>query len=194
MDGRRIPSRDVFENNTSAGQRQRLWREIMNYEDTPLHVLGHPGKGLHYCAPRSSCPKGTDYQAASPFVTTDVDQSTRVSAAGICYRLCSPSDGVSTMIPLRLCGGKLLVAVTRERRYGPTRLRASDDDDVDIPPYTRTTPLRPRPEIMEREIMNYGISATLDRRVRSRDAFENNIFAGQRLQCSHCDSVEASYW
>jgi len=152
----------------------------MNYEDTPLHVLGHPGKGLHYCAPRSSCPKGTDYQAASLFVTTDVDQSTRVSAADICYRLCSPSDGVSTMFPLRLCGGKPLVAVTRERRYGPSRLRVNDDDDDDIPPYTRTTPLRPKPEIMEREIMNYEISATLGRRVRSRDAFENNTSAGQR--------------
>jgi len=33
------------------------------------------------------------------------------------------------MFPLRLCGGKLLVAVTRERRYGPSRLRVSDDDD-----------------------------------------------------------------
>ena len=33
--------------------------------------------------------------------------------------------------PLRLCGGKLLVAVTRERRYGPSRLRVNDDDDVD---------------------------------------------------------------
>ena len=35
------------------------------------------------------------------------------------------------MIPLRLCGGKLLVAVTRERRYGPSRLRVNDDDDDD---------------------------------------------------------------
>ena len=34
-----------------------------------------------------------------------------------------------TMFPLRLCGGKLLVAVTRERRYGPSRLRVNDDDD-----------------------------------------------------------------
>jgi len=35
------------------------------------------------------------------------------------------------MLPLRLCGGKLglLVAVTRERRYGPSRLRVNDDDD-----------------------------------------------------------------
>ena len=33
------------------------------------------------------------------------------------------------MFPLRLCGGKLLVAVTRERRYGPSRLRINDDDD-----------------------------------------------------------------
>jgi len=30
--------------------------------------------------------------------------------------------------PMRLCGGKLLVAVTRERRYGPNRLRVNDDD------------------------------------------------------------------
>ena len=28
-----------------------------------------------------------------------------------------------------ICGGKLLVAVTRERRYGPSRLRVNDDDD-----------------------------------------------------------------
>ena len=35
------------------------------------------------------------------------------------------------MFPLRLCGGKPLVAVTRERRYGPSRLRVNDDDDVD---------------------------------------------------------------
>ena len=37
------------------------------------------------------------------------------------------------MFPLRLCGGKLLVAVTRERRYGPSRLRVNDDDDDDDP-------------------------------------------------------------
>ena len=36
------------------------------------------------------------------------------------------------MFPLRLCGGKLLVAVTRERRYGPSRPRVNDDDDVSI--------------------------------------------------------------
>ena len=35
------------------------------------------------------------------------------------------------MFPLRLCGGELLVAVTRERRYGPSRLRVNDDDDDD---------------------------------------------------------------
>ena len=34
------------------------------------------------------------------------------------------------MFPLRLCGGKPLVAVTRERRYGPSRLRVNDDDDT----------------------------------------------------------------
>jgi len=39
------------------------------------------------------------------------------------------SAAIITMFPLRLCGGKLLVAVTRERRYGPSRLRANDDDD-----------------------------------------------------------------
>ena len=36
---------------------------------------------------------------------------------------------ITTMFPLRLCGGKLLVAVTRERRYGPSHLRVNDDDD-----------------------------------------------------------------
>jgi len=35
------------------------------------------------------------------------------------------------MFPSRLCGGKPLVAVTRERRYGPSRLRVNDDDDDD---------------------------------------------------------------
>jgi len=35
------------------------------------------------------------------------------------------------MFPLRLCGDKPLVAVTRERRYGPSRLRVNDDDDDD---------------------------------------------------------------
>jgi len=35
------------------------------------------------------------------------------------------SAAITTMFPLRLCGGKLLVAVTRERRYGPSRLRVN---------------------------------------------------------------------
>jgi len=35
------------------------------------------------------------------------------------------------MFPLRLYGGKPLVAVTRELRYGPSRLRVNDDDDDD---------------------------------------------------------------
>ena len=39
------------------------------------------------------------------------------------------SAAITTMFPLRLCGGKLLVVVTRERRYGPSRLRVNDDDD-----------------------------------------------------------------
>ena len=39
------------------------------------------------------------------------------------------SAAITTMFPLRLCGGKLLVAVTRERRYGPSRLRVNDDDE-----------------------------------------------------------------
>jgi len=34
---------------------------------------------------------------------------------------------VATTLPLRLCGGKPLVAVTRERRYGSSRLRVNDD-------------------------------------------------------------------
>jgi len=36
----------------------------------------------------------------------------------------------TTTFPLRLCEGKPSVAVTRERRYGPSRLRVNDDDDV----------------------------------------------------------------
>jgi len=36
------------------------------------------------------------------------------------------SAAITTVFPLRLCGGKLLVAVTRERRYGPSRRRVSD--------------------------------------------------------------------
>jgi len=39
------------------------------------------------------------------------------------------SAAITTMFLLRLCGGKLLVAVTRERRYGPSPLRVNDDDD-----------------------------------------------------------------
>ena len=39
------------------------------------------------------------------------------------------SAAITTMFPLRLCGGKPLVAVTRERRYSPSRLRVNDDDD-----------------------------------------------------------------
>jgi len=35
----------------------------------------------------------------------------------------------TTMFPLRPCGGKPLVAVTRERRYGPSRLRVNDDEE-----------------------------------------------------------------
>ena len=35
------------------------------------------------------------------------------------------------MLPLRLRGGEPLVAVTRERRCGPSRLRVNDDDDDD---------------------------------------------------------------
>jgi len=41
------------------------------------------------------------------------------------------SAAITTMFPLLLCGGKALVAVTRERRYGPSRLRVTDDDDDD---------------------------------------------------------------
>jgi len=40
-----------------------------------------------------------------------------------------PNAAITTMFPLRLCGGKLLVAVTQERRYGLSRLRVNDDDD-----------------------------------------------------------------
>jgi len=42
-----------------------------------------------------------------------------------------PTNSVvtTTMFTLRLCGGKPSVAVPRERRYGPSRLRVNDDDD-----------------------------------------------------------------
>ena len=36
------------------------------------------------------------------------------------------------MFLLRLCGGKPLVTVTRERRYGPSRLRVHDDVDDEL--------------------------------------------------------------
>jgi len=36
---------------------------------------------------------------------------------------------ITTMFPLRLCGGRLLVEAMRERRYGPSRLCVNDDDD-----------------------------------------------------------------
>ena len=39
------------------------------------------------------------------------------------------SAAIATMFPLLLCGGKPLVAVTRERRYGLSRLCVNDDDD-----------------------------------------------------------------
>jgi len=38
------------------------------------------------------------------------------------------STAITTMFPLRLCGGKLLVVVTQERRCGTSRLRVNDDD------------------------------------------------------------------
>ena len=38
------------------------------------------------------------------------------------------SAAITTMFPLRLCGGEPLVVVTRERRYGPSRQRVKDDD------------------------------------------------------------------
>ena len=36
---------------------------------------------------------------------------------------------ITTMFPLRLCGGRLLVEAMREQRYGPSRLRVNDNDD-----------------------------------------------------------------
>jgi len=39
------------------------------------------------------------------------------------------SAAITTKHPLRLCGGKLLVAVTRERRYGLRRPHVNDDDN-----------------------------------------------------------------
>jgi len=49
------------------------------------------------------------------------------------------SAGITTMLPLRLCGGKPLVAVTRERHYGPSRLRVNDDDYAVMLPVSMTT-------------------------------------------------------
>ena len=45
------------------------------------------------------------------------------------------SAAITTAFPLRLCGGKLLVTVTRQRRYGLSRRRVDDDD-----PKTVTNP------------------------------------------------------
>jgi len=39
------------------------------------------------------------------------------------------SAAITTMLPLRLCGGRLLVVVTWQRRYGHSRLRVNDDND-----------------------------------------------------------------
>jgi len=41
------------------------------------------------------------------------------------------NSAATTTMFLRLCGGKPLVTVTRERRYGPSRLRVNDADDDD---------------------------------------------------------------
>jgi len=55
------------------------------------------------------------------------------------YQIDRPAPAaIKAVLPLRLCGGKLLVAVTRERRYGPTRLRVNDDDDDDVVDCTTT--------------------------------------------------------
>jgi len=40
----------------------------------------------------------------------------------------SNSAARTTMLPLRLCGGKLLVTITGERRYDPSRLHVNDND------------------------------------------------------------------
>jgi len=75
-------------------------------------------------------------------------QHTRLCYAKSSYRLVDPqtlrenvhqvdpvphgptnSAAITTMFPLRLCGGKPLVAVTRERLYGPSRLSVNDNDD-----------------------------------------------------------------
>ena len=51
------------------------------------------------------------------------------------------SAAITTMFPLRLCGGKLLVAVTREQRYGPSRLRVNDNNDVGLAERNGSLPL-----------------------------------------------------
>ena len=61
------------------------------------------------------------------------------------------SDAITTVFPLRLCGGKPLVSVTREQRYSPSRLRISDDDepagDVSHKPGGRLPLLSTRPAV-----------------------------------------------
>ena len=72
------------------------------------------------------------------------------------------SAAITTMLPLRLCGGKPLVAVTRERRYGPSRLRVNDDDDDDL--LTRAAKL------------NYSANACFETEVQlNRNIFHQSI-------------------
>jgi len=52
------------------------------------------------------------------------------------------SAATTTMFPLRLCGGKPSVVVTRERRYGPSRIRVNDDDDDESLNFLKTEIIR----------------------------------------------------
>jgi len=50
------------------------------------------------------------------------------------------TDSPPTMQPSPPCEGLLSVAVPRERRYGPIRLRVNDDDDDDDLALSVSTP------------------------------------------------------
>jgi len=79
-------------------------------DECPARVTPHTGP----CYAKSSC-RSVDPQT----LHGNVHQVDQVPNGP------TNSAAITTMFPLRLCGGKLLVAVTRERRYGPSRLRFS---------------------------------------------------------------------
>jgi len=71
------------------------------------------------------CYAKSSYRSVDPQTHGNVHQADHVPNGP------TNSAATTTMFPLRLCGRKPLVAVTRERRYGTSRLRVNDDDDDD---------------------------------------------------------------